>query len=247
MTGGELFFYFSVTVVVTALVSVFVLWRYRVLVLAGMNSAEGQAAPVPAPGRRVPRHAASIEADDAAGWERAVHRRVIAAWLISAGIAALVWAWLYLANVDLSLSPAHVTPVVGASLGAAAPMISVSLAWPFWRGVRFWLWTLAASAFATVIVSALQRLFKGEIPTPDQLLNAVFFLQLSVMLLWLPALILLVIGSPNWEALTRPLCAPSRICSVVSPRLTRNPTRMADTGLTSSVAPTIRGRQRWPS
>jgi hypothetical protein len=35
-----------------------------------------------------------------------------------------------------------------------------------------------------------------------------------------------------------------RICSVVSPRLTRNPTRMADTGLTSSVAPTIRGRQR---
>lgn len=195
MLGGELMYHFIVTVIMTALVAMFVLWRYRVVVLAGMSSTKGQILPVPAASRPLPPQAKSVEKEAARDWERAVHRRVIIAWLVSVSIAAPILALPYLASLDFPLSPAHLVLVIGVLLSAAVPMISVSLAWPFWRGLRFWSWMLVAGAIAAVAASALQRIFTGRVPTLDQLLNVAVFLQLAAAMLWLPALLLWATGS----------------------------------------------------
>jgi hypothetical protein len=80
-------------------------------------------------------------------------------------------------------------------VGAAVPVIAVSLGWTWTRGVLFWLTLLIAGAVLTVAVSMLQRVARGALPTLDQLLNVVPFFQVAAVLSSVPLLLLLASGS----------------------------------------------------
>lgn len=195
MISGELAYAFFATVVMTALVAMFVLWRYRVAVLKSMNTADGPALPLPSADRASPQPMRIPDQTSAEDWERAVHRRVILSWMISVGFAAPILAFVTLVIGDMPLSPSHLVFVSCVSFSVAVPMIAVSLAWPFWRGVRFFLLVLVLSMIVAVASSILQRILTGRAPSLDQLLNAVDFLQLTMVSLWLPAILLLATGS----------------------------------------------------
>jgi hypothetical protein len=191
--GGELGIHFAVTIIITALVAMFVLWRYRIAVVGGMRLRQSEALPVPALSF-VP--ATSVHDETAAlAWERATHQRVIVAWLLSVGVAGLLLAFVS-APADLRTSPTHLLSIAGAMmLSAAVPMIAVSLAWSWKRGICFWLALLVTADVVALIVSILQRSVSGGTVTLDQLMNTVFFLQLAAVSLWEPLLLLLVSGS----------------------------------------------------
>jgi hypothetical protein len=137
LLGAELKIHFAVTTIITALVAMFVLWRYRIAVVGGMRLRQSEALPVPALSF-VPTTSMHDEAA-ALAWERATHQRVIVAWLLSVGVAGLLLAFAY-APADQRTSPTHLLSFAGAGmLSAAVPMIAVSLGWSWKRGICFWL------------------------------------------------------------------------------------------------------------
>jgi hypothetical protein len=186
-------FHFLLTVIITALVATFVLWRYRVAVLKGMSTAVGENIPIGAHARAsVP---ASFPGSDTAtiDWERAVQRRAIGAWLLSVSVPAPLIAVAYLSGEQISAATLVMTAAI--VLGAAVPMIAVSLGWTWKRGAVFWLYLLLAGAVATVITSMLQRIARGASPTVDQLLNVLPFFQLAAVFSSVPLVILIASGS----------------------------------------------------
>jgi hypothetical protein len=194
MLAGELMFHFMLTMIITAIVALFVLWRYRVAVLKGMSFASGEilsVAPQPV-ARAAP---APATAGDAAtlAWERATHRRAILAWLLTVAVPAPLVAVAYLSSEPLSAT--HLAMTSAIVVGAAVPMIAVSLGWTWKRGLLFWLELLIAGAVLTVVVSMLQRLARGAAPTLDQFLNVGPFFQVAAVLSSVPLLLLLASGS----------------------------------------------------
>ncbi len=145
MLAGELMFHFMLTMIITAIVAMFVLWRYRVAVLKGMSFASGETLAItPQPvARAAP---APVTAGDAAtlAWERATHRRAILAWLLTVAIPAPLIAVAYLSSEPLSATTLVMTSAI--VVGAAVPMIAVSLGWTWKRGLLFWLALLLAGA-----------------------------------------------------------------------------------------------------
>jgi hypothetical protein len=194
MLAGELMFHFLLTVIVTAIVAMFVLWRYRAAVLKGMRAASSETLAI-APALRAPGPSATAEANVAAAlaWERATHRRVIAAWLLTVAVPAPLVAAAYLAGEPFSATT--FVMICAILMSAAVPMIAVSLGWTWKRGVLFWLVLLSAGAVSTVGVSMLQRLARGASPTLDQLLNVFPFFQVAAVVSSVPLLLLLASGS----------------------------------------------------
>ena len=193
MLAGELMFHFLLTVIITALVATFVLWRYRVAVLKGMSAAAGESIPIAAYAKALA--PASSPGTDIAPivWERAVHRRAIAAWLLSVAVPAPLVAIAYLTGEQMSAAAVVMTSAI--VLGAAVPMIAVSLGWTWKRGAIFWLYLLLVGAAATVITSMLQRLARGASPSIDQLLNVLPFFQLAAVFSSVPLVLLMASGS----------------------------------------------------
>jgi hypothetical protein len=193
---GELVFHFVNTIIITACVAAFVLWRYRASVLAGMRVRSSTElafeAPLEAPVReRAP------AVSDLRAWERAAHRRIAAAALTAVGVSAVPLAVLWLHQSGEPITPLFVLVRAGGMLMAAVPIIAVNIAlsWPraLWLAVRI----LAACALAVVVVSALQRLFAGRAPTWDQLLNIWYFLESTAIEVSVPMLLLLATGAPR--------------------------------------------------
>lgn len=194
--GVQLILVFFNTVVITALLSAFALWRYRRSVLIGMQGQAGEALSlpiVPAPPRE--RDTRDPRVTDALAWERAAHRRVARTYILSVAAGALPLAWIYLTQSGLPRSPAHVLMVAGAMLCAAVPMVAVSLAWSWKRGALSALVMLLAGAVAMTLASMLQRPFYGGRPSADQLYNFVLFFGMAGPLLAVPLLFLLGSGS----------------------------------------------------
>src|SRR4051812_40970221 len=121
-------FHFTMTVLITALVATFVIWRYRVAVLRGMSLASGEA--VRPAARTTPRSAAAPAATGtelaALQWERQTHRRVIAAWLLTVAVPAPLIAAASMAGELLLRGVVMASCVI---VGAAVPVIAVSLGW----------------------------------------------------------------------------------------------------------------------
>jgi hypothetical protein len=193
---GELIFHFLNTIIVTAFVAVFVLWRYRISVLAGMGmhgTAELALEEAPAAAWREPAPALR----DLEVWERGVHRRVATATFLAVGICAAPLGALWLLTGGGDLTPLNLFIQTGGFLLAAVPMIAVSTALSprrtLWLGVR----VLAVCAIATVIVSMLQRLFTGRLPSWDQLLNAWVFVEFTGVQMSIPLLLMLATGAPQ--------------------------------------------------
>jgi len=194
MLAAELMFHFLLTVIITAIVAMFVLWRYRAAVLKGMSFASAESLAV------APRRTTRADLPPATGgdtttlaWERTMHRRAICAWLLTVAVPAPLIAVAYLAGGQISATTVVMTSAI--VVGAAVPMIAVSLGWTWKRGVLFWLEVLLAGALLTVVASMLQRLARGALPTLDQLLNVVPFFQVAAVLSSVPLLLLLVSGS----------------------------------------------------
>ena len=192
MSPGELIFHFLNTVVLTALVAFFVLWRYRVGVLAGMGSSSGTSLALPSvpPARTV----ILSQQVDALAWERQARRRIALAISGSVAIPALALAVLQLHVSDLPLTPAHVLLIGGSLLIAAVPMVAVSLALNFRQAVLLALALLLAGAVLGTVVSMLQRPFLGRTPSLDQLLNFFTFFQFAAVWLPLPMTLILLTG-----------------------------------------------------
>ena len=124
-------------------------------VLKGMSFASGERLAI-APHSVVRTDSGPVRAGDAAtlAWERATHRRAICAWLLTVAAPAPLIAVAYVSDEQISVTLIVMTSAI--VLGAAVPMIAVSLGWTWKRGVLFWLALLIGGAVLTVIVSMLQ-------------------------------------------------------------------------------------------
>src|SRR5512132_3957677 len=193
---GELDYHLRNVVILTLALAALVLWRYRLAVLRGMQAGWGTALPVSPVSAAAARASTPMIAPlGALAWERRTHRQITLMYLFSVGVSALVLAGIWSILSDLPTTPMHFTGTAGSMLSAAVPMIAVSLAVPFWRACRLWLAVLVGGALVLVAVSMLQRLALGKAVTIDQLMNFVYFLQLTGHQLWLPFLIFLLIGN----------------------------------------------------
>jgi hypothetical protein len=195
--SGELSSHLTSVIVLTAVIAPLVLWRYRRAVLAGMLARPTAPVPLPPAVPRAPSPAAGAEAASAAAlaWQRRLVRRVFAAVLAAAFVAALPLSALQLQLNTLPLSPAHLYLKAAVLALLAVPVTAALCALPWRHAAALALATIAALAAGGVLLSMLQRPFVGKAPSLDQAHNALVFVQLAAFTLWLPALLGLACGA----------------------------------------------------
>src|SRR5436190_15679167 len=109
MLGGELAFHFLNVMLMTAIVTPLVLWRYRRAVLDGMQASVGAAltlAPALGPRARTA-EAAPMAADAKLAWEARTRRCIFVAVVGAVFVPALLLATHHAALNDLPLTPAN--------------------------------------------------------------------------------------------------------------------------------------------
>lgn len=187
MLGGELTHHFGNSAILTALVAMFVLWRYRVAVLRGMMRGDGAVLPLPAPASRpAPAAASSVAARLA--WERRAQARIALAYLLTTLICGVPLALGYMMLSDMDVAPAQLMLFAFIYAFAAAPMIAVTLALPPLRAL-FGVLLLTALLTALAVGGALlQRLLSGRPVGLQHLALVPLFLQLAINTLWMPLL-----------------------------------------------------------
>ena len=194
MHSGELIFHFLNVIVLTALIAGWVLWRYRVAVLKGMQSRSGEVIPVSEVGQygNAP---APVNVENVLRWASRARRRIVIAVVAAILLPALLMTGLYLILSDLPRSPAHVW-LVGAVFGSAAvPMVAVFLAIPFWRALWLWVLSLGTCSVMGVVLAMIQRLVVGKLPTLDQFMNIPYFFQFAAVEWSMPLVLLLATGA----------------------------------------------------
>ena len=196
MVGGELSYHLLNSAILTALVAMFVLWRYRVAVLQGMCRGDSVALPLPALRLRV-----DDRVEDAAtarlAWEKRLRRRTALAYLLTTLVCGLPLAFAYMYLSGKSISPALVFMYALVYTFASAPMIAVSLALPPLRALGGLLLLTALLTALAVGGGLLQRALAGR-PIGWQHLGLVpLFLQMAANQLWMPALLWLLTWPPK--------------------------------------------------
>lgn len=195
MHPGQFIAHFINTAIITAIVSALVLWRYKVGVLAGMNTGGGGELPMPPP---TPRPAAigTASAASAVAWERQTRRRVGLIVAVLVLICSLPLAYLAAASAG-EVTPMHVFGQTGQFLLAAIPIAALLAAYSWREAVRYAVVLLAGGVALMLAVSALQRLSAGRAPTLDQAVNGLVFLQLTALNSVAPLLVMLVTALPR--------------------------------------------------
>jgi hypothetical protein len=127
MHGGEPSVHFINSVLVTVVVALFVLWRYRQAILGGMMRGDSVALPLPAISAPASTGAA---AGDLLARERSLRRQIAAAWLLTAAICSLPMAIAYMVAGNFGTSPSYTLALTFCYMLAVLPMIAVSLALP---------------------------------------------------------------------------------------------------------------------
>jgi hypothetical protein len=197
MHSGELIYHFINVIIITSLIAPWVLWRYRVAVLKGMQARSGDVL-APAGVNRT-EAAPALEAAPVFAYLRRARRRIALAVLAAIAVPSLILTALYLLLSDLPHSPAHVWLVASVFASAALPMIAVFLAIPFWRAAAGWLAAILACASVGLALAVLQRAFEGKPLGIDQLMIVPYFL-LFVAIEWAaPLLLLLATGSRKFR------------------------------------------------
>ncbi len=197
MNGGELSGHFMNSVLVTVVVALFVLWRYRLAILGGMMQGDGAVLALPEvlPVEAAPTSAAA----DLRAHERSMRRRNAAAWLATTLVCGLPMAIAYLWVGDMGLSPAQVLAITFCYAMAALPMIAVSLALSPLRIVGSFVAMMVGFALIVLAAAAVQRLLGGR-PVDWKILGlfALFF-QMAWSQLWMAGLFWLM----SWPARLR--------------------------------------------
>jgi hypothetical protein len=149
---SELLFYFINGAILTVVVSLFVLWRYRVAVLKGMMRGESEELPLPDMQPRKDK-ARGTSVREMLLWEKRREREIALAYLFSTLICALPLSAtaLYLAGI-IPVSPTQLIKIAAVYAFACAPMIATSLALSPLR-------LLVAMALLTTILAVLPSAF----------------------------------------------------------------------------------------
>lgn len=187
MGGAELNHHFVNSAILTALVSLFVLWRYRTAVLDGMLRGDSAVMPLPSTSRP-DGDLAIADLATLLRHERSLGSRVaLAYWLttLSCGIP-LAAGYAYLSGWELS--PAHVLMLALCYGFACTPMVAVSLALPPLRALAGLALLVLLSTALAVGAALVQRALAGR-PIGLQHFGLIpLFLQMAAIQLWMPAL-----------------------------------------------------------
>jgi hypothetical protein len=186
MLSAEFTFHLINSAILTVVVSLFVLWRYRVAVLEGMVQGEGKVLPLPDLHLRDD-NSAGIDAVVMLRWEKRRQRDIALAYLLTTLICALPLAVAGLYPAISPIRPSQVLMLALVYAFACAPMIVGSLALPPLRA-------LAGLALLTILLYVMhlasffveRALRTGHINWGN--LEATTFLGLAASQLWLTAL-----------------------------------------------------------
>jgi hypothetical protein len=201
--SGQLFYFFVLTLLVTVIGSALMVWHYGRRVLAGMR--EREAAPLPLPAWAPREHTgAAASAQPWLDFDAQFERRLLRAWGLSALLAALPVAAVYLRASDNLHRSSQWMLVASVLALLAVPVTAVSRGWQWQRGLKVLAGAMACGALATLALSLVDRLASGRLPTWDQAMNLWFWLQFAAVSLALP-LALLVLSSPRRVRLAVPL------------------------------------------
>ena len=185
MHGGEPSVHFINSVLVTVVVALFVLWRYRLAILGGML--RGDSVVLPLPAADAPARTLAVSRDIAAG-ERAQRRRIAAAWLLTTAICGLPMAVLYMIAGEMSASPTYALALTCSYMIAALPMIAVSLAWPPRRIIVAFVAMLLSFAALCLLAGVIERSLLGR-PMSWKILGLVpLFFDIAWNQLWMAGL-----------------------------------------------------------
>jgi hypothetical protein len=193
MLGAQLTHHFLISAILTALVAMFVLWRYRVAVLKGMMRGDGMALPLPTPAIRQGERSSTAVAQGLA-WERRVQRRIALAYFLTTLVCALPLALAYRYLSDPATTPAEYFAFTLIYTFACVPMIAAALALtlPITR-VLAGLGLLIVMFMAVVLsVMLIQRGLAGRPIGRQQLQLVPHLLVLAANELWQPALLWLL-------------------------------------------------------
>jgi len=159
VNSGELSVHFINSVLVTIVVALFVLWRYRQAILDGM--VQGDSAALPLPGA-TEEAAAGGAGGELPALERTIRRRIAAAWLLTTAICGLPMAITYMSVADMGLSPTYALGLTFCYMIAALPIIAVSLAWPTLRIVVAFVAMMLCCALLVLVAGMIERSVAGR-------------------------------------------------------------------------------------
>lgn len=185
MHSGEPNVHFVNSVLVTVVVALFVLWRYRQAILHGMT--RGDALTLPWTGV-MPRPAPHTAAGDLLSVECAARWRLAMAWWLTAALCALPMAVLYMVAGDMALSPTYALGLTTGYALAALPMIAVSLALSPLRMVGLLLMMVAGSAAVILLSGVIERGLSGRSLSWRILGLVPLWLDMAWNQLWMAAL-----------------------------------------------------------
>lgn len=193
MLGAQLTHHFVVSALVTAVVAMLVVWRYRVAVLKGMMRGDGMALPLPAPTlREGQRSHAAVGAGLA--WERLCQWRIALAYFLTTFVCALPLALVYRYLSDPATTPAEYFAFTLIYSVACVPMIVAALALRLSATRVVGGLVLLIAMFLLVTVSAMfaQRALAGRPIGWQQWQVVPSLLKLALSELWQPALLWLL-------------------------------------------------------
>jgi hypothetical protein len=187
MQTGELIYHFINTVIVAALVSAAVLWRYRIDVVAGMRvRGEVDLLPSTPLGARV--HGDAVDRADVHAWEVRLRRRIVAAVCGVVILCALPIGYAWFAGESDDLLPVQVVARSSGYWLTIVPIAALLLAYSWRQTLTFVVLALLAGA---------ARIVMGRAPTFDQLMNSVNFLQIVALDAPVAATLFIVTGIPR--------------------------------------------------
>ena len=199
MHGGEPSVHFINSVLVTVVVALIVLWRYRLAILGGMMQGDGAALPLPA--ERAPVQT-TLGSGNLTSHECSMRQRIAITWLLTSAVCGLPMAVLYMIAGEMSASPTYALALTCSYMIAALPMIAVSLAWPIRRMVVAFVVMMLSFAALCLLAGIIERSLLGR-PLSWKILGLVpLFFDIAWNQLWMAGLFWLM----SW---------PSRLRGVV--------------------------------
>jgi len=195
MEQGMVVWFLWLTIIVTALLSPLVLWRYGVAVLGGMSHGAGPSLPPSSPVAReefaltTPTMAAH---EQRLRWDRVLARRISLAWFLAFAMAGLL--------VAPGLAGPHLREPVSATIVCAVvvllpalPTISIALGRSAWQTAVL---GLAAVFLGCCALALILPLAQGVPLQPKRVVQAVATIAaLVVMMAWQPLFLMALCGA----------------------------------------------------